>query len=406
MRQIYTIEHLLIGLDDEPEFFRTATAPEWVAAGSTKHSVAYRLDQQADSGAAHGDGLCMVSEKDASAQSSDGLPVFDLGLSTSETLELFDLARTETGTHYRNRILDEGPDGALGWYAPCHAKGLQFGIYLRLSGVLCLARELMAHEKKGKLDPQRATQLAIDIVVLHEWAHFLVERMILQMENAYEVPIWAAQFDAGVPHRGLEEGVANAYMLRRLLSGKWRGSRAPRTAILNFVKQQPEAYRSALGIWRLQRDFAEAGAELACFLRQDVSRFGPVDWRALAGFDHSPDPDWQGVPIILVDDFLHGRHLLSPAFIRAIEHVEETERFQSSLSKLGGSAERLWKGTKRKLAETVSIPGLDFKRWDAGGKDVFSVRVDQNLRAHLRFEARGQRWIAEKIGGHRAMGHG
>jgi hypothetical protein len=171
------------------------------------------------------------------------------------------------------------------------------------------------------------------------------------------------------------------------------------------VKQQPEAYRKALDFWRASEKYAGAAADLAYFLRHEISE-NSVEWSVLAGLDHLPDCDWQGVPIILVDDFAGRRARFAPALIQNIERLEETTQFRRAITKLGGNTGQLWERTRQKLAHSVHVPGLDFKPWRKDRTDVFSVRVDKNLRAHLRLVPNEKRWVAEKIGRHDVMGHG
>jgi len=64
-----------------------------------------------------------------------------------------------------------------------------------------------------------------------------------------------------------------------------------------------------------------------------------------------------------------------------------------------------WERTKKNLLENRLLRGLNFKPWPDGGGHAYSVRVDDNFRAHLRHRGSGV-WEAYDIGPHKIMGHG
>lgn len=64
-----------------------------------------------------------------------------------------------------------------------------------------------------------------------------------------------------------------------------------------------------------------------------------------------------------------------------------------------------WESTKKKLLENRTLRGLNFKQWPKEGPGVYSVRIDDNFRAHLRNQGQGC-WVAYLIGTHKEMGHG
>ena len=64
-----------------------------------------------------------------------------------------------------------------------------------------------------------------------------------------------------------------------------------------------------------------------------------------------------------------------------------------------------WKQTKTKLLENRLLHGLNFKPWPKDGPDRYSVRVDDNFRAHLKHLGAGQ-WLAYVLGPHKKLGHG
>jgi hypothetical protein len=94
-----------------------------------------------------------------------------------------------------------------------------------------------------------------------------------------------------------------------------------------------------------------------------------------------------------------------PKFINSVGAIRETQGFNAELNKLGLAYEYRWRKTKEKLALNTQGRGLDFKPWPKKGKGWFSVRIDGNVRAHLRNDGPNQLWYAEEIGRHDAMGH-
>jgi hypothetical protein len=92
---------------------------------------------------------------------------------------------------------------------------------------------------------------------------------------------------------------------------------------------------------------------------------------------------------------------IPPPVLEVIDGPELAELLSKKYSQLRAK----WEETKRKLLENRMLKGLNFKKWQKGGNDVYSVRVDDNFRAHLRNLGNG-RWLAYLIGTHKEMGHG
>jgi len=68
------------------------------------------------------------------------------------------------------------------------------------------------------------------------------------------------------------------------------------------------------------------------------------------------------------------------------------------------SVQKAWKKTKRNLAVAIP-PGADFKQWDKGS-GVYSLRLNDNYRAHIQRPKVGDTWMALDLGTHKEMGHG
>jgi hypothetical protein len=120
----------------------------------------------------------------------------------------------------------------------------------------------------------------------------------------------------------------------------------------------------------------------------------------------APHVDWRYCPVRLVGESPALVALISSLFIQQVSRVEETDRFQKMLAGLHVADQRSWLKTRAQLAQTTQLKGLDFKPWAPRGADWFSVRVNKRTRAHLRLVSSTQRWFAEEIGSHKAVGHG
>jgi hypothetical protein len=98
--------------------------------------------------------------------------------------------------------------------------------------------------------------------------------------------------------------------------------------------------------------------------------------------------------------------IFPPTFnLPPVSDVVDGEAVEKALAGRLSSLRPNWDRIKKRLSENRHRPGLDFKRWTKGGPDVYSVRVDDNFRTHLK-RVEGGRWLTERIGGHKEMGHG
>lgn len=308
-------------------------------------------------------------------------------------------------------VLLRGVD-ALGWYSSFHVMGVQWGVYVKSSSLLYLAREVFS---RLDLDPVAKIRLAFRAILDHELFHFATDYAVAQTELAQDVAWWAlckkARSEAASPPYPIEEKLANAYMLRRFRSGPralW--VRGGQPAIRRFTQQQPEGYRDAYQVQ--PRDWAgeltKLAREYACLWAADHDSSGlfdgAYDWEAQ--FPIWPAVDWRFCPIHLVDD--SRRYDLPEKWLDAfsrLDRVVESDAFRKQLARLSVQLQGAWQRVKRKL-ETGITSGCDFKRWSPGGPDTWSCRVNDNFRAHLREDKIGGCWEAVAIGGHKALGHG
>lgn len=266
----------------------------------------------------------------------------------------------------------------------------------------------------------RKVHLAYQAILRHELFHFNVDCMIANWEMATGAPVfWNAQERYRPPHGyvPLEEGLANAYMLRgfRYPSRALADSAGAYEALKQFCKRQPAGYRDASryvktrGQYGHVDSFFDACSELSVMYQNESE----PSWRppeALDALIFYPDLiriDWTRCPILVLDE--HGLQAalgISVSYYPVVTDIEETAKFERSLRKLDGSVQKRWQESKDKLALSTSLHSLGFQRWKKDGADCFSVRVGGNYRVHLRRDRSGSKWFAEAIGNHKEMGHG
>ncbi len=337
-------------------------------------------------------------------------PIFEVGADVDER---FPGLGGQEGKKIQQSVQLHGMD-ALGWYVSFHNPGLQWGIYVPISGIVYLIQHAFA----GLSAPiATKSHLAFHAILNHELFHFATDYAIAQAELSHQEPWYVpAQeaFRADKPDYCVtEEQLANAYMLSAFRSMKSdlrvRGKQA---ALRAFVKQQPEGYRDALSVRSLHWD--RLLATLAC-------RYGSCGkksaghsflWNPSLGYDWlrqftiHPRVDWRYCPIHLVAD--SARLGIPPGWLSVfsrLSSIEETVEFRKTLETLTSPIQRAWERTKHKLGIAITA-GVDFKKWDNGGNDLFSVRVNDNFRAHLRRRKESDDWLAVAIGNHKEMGHG
>lgn len=337
-------------------------------------------------------------------------PVLEIGAEVDERFP--GLGGTE-GRKIAKSVEIHGID-ALGWYMPFHAPGAQWGIYIPITGLVYLIDSAF-----GRLQVPLATkmQLAFHAIYNHELFHFATEYAIAQAELVHHRPWFIpakAAFSKEEPSYCVEEEqMANAYMLAAFRSLKpalkVKGKQA---ALQAFVKNQPVGYRDALDVRRthwsgLLDKLAHRYGEHA----KRASRHRLL-WKPTMGFDWAqafpiqPKIDWRHCPIHVVND---GSRLGLPSdwlqfFARLVE-IKETSGFQKKLQLMDGSIQRAWERMKQKLGVAITS-GADFKPWPKDGDDCYSVRINNNFRAHLKRQRDTCDWLAYEIGSHKAMGHG
>jgi hypothetical protein len=337
-------------------------------------------------------------------------PVFEIG---AEVDERFPGLGGESGRKIQQSVELHGME-ALGWYVPFHHPGLQWGIYIPISGMAYLVREAF-----GWLGVSFETKLhlAFHAILNHELFHFATEYAIAQAELTHVEP-WYVPAKRGMHATSPgycveEERLANAYMLSAFRSMKPALRVAGKQAALRtFVSKQPEGYREALDVRPSHWDglLEELSQRYGALTKRSADH--PFLWFPRLGYDWPrlfpirPRIDWRYCPIHLVDDSV--RLGIPPAWLSCfyrLSAIEETEEFTKKLKKLAPPIQRAWMRSKERLSVAITS-GADFKKWDKGGKDLFSVRINDNFRAHLRRREETDDWLAVEIGSHKEMGHG
>jgi hypothetical protein len=258
-------------------------------------------------------------------------------------------------------------------------------------------------------------RLAFHAIFNHELFHFATDYAIAQAELMHREP-WCVParkaFRAGTPrYCVVEEKLANAHMLFAFRSAKSalrvKGKQAE---LRKFVLQQPEGYRDAAGVRpqhidALLADLARCYGQHAARSKDHPLVWGPQGFDWAQQFPIRPRIDWRYCPIHLVND--GNRYGIPQDWINCfacMADIEESVSFQGMLQKLAAHLQGAWARMKERLR--TGIPrGADFKKWEKGGVDCYSVRITRGFRAHLVWRRERNNWLAVAIGSHSAMGH-
>ncbi|MBJ7574543.1 hypothetical protein [Luteimonas sp. MC1828] len=335
-------------------------------------------------------------------------PVFEWGADSEEAIRKLGDAADE---RIRKSVeVDSGSD-ALGHYISFHVRGAQWGATVKASGVAWLATRFFNTLPTDDLTRWR---LAFHAILQHELFHFATDVAVSQAELGQQQAWWRPTLEArrtrGEPYSHREERLANVWMLRAFRTAlpgyQVRGKQA---ALKAFVRRQPAGYRDALTFeahrWDSElRDLVFEYAQNAGRQYDNPLLWGEYDWACQ--FPVRPRIDWRNCPIHFKDD--SARFGIPPGWLTFLSHlhaIDESDKFLKQLAKLGRLHQERWLVAKQRAMDTLTA-GHDFKPWPKGGHDVWSLRVDPALRAHLQRDRANDRWIAIEIGNHGAMGHG
>lgn len=350
---------------------------------------------------------------DDSLESDEGFgaeldEIFEIGAEIDED-RLQEAFGGGLGESVRKSIEMRGVD-ALGWYVTFHARGVQWGIYIKSSSVLALCEMMF---KYMRADIETRLRIAFRAIHQHEIFHFATDYMSAQWELITGRPCHRparALRDKKAGYIFLEEALANANMIRSSQRGRSALRVRGRAAGLrDFTTFQPEGYRDAQSY--VSPDAFMAGCEkLARNYVRCIPDYGRSDIRSLdlmSLYPQWPRLDWRYCPVHVVDDTAH---LQLPPFkidlFRTVEGIEETRDFVASLSRAPSRVQQAWAKVKQQLAISTAIRGLDFKVWERRGSAVvYSVRLSRNHRAHIERRLGTGGWMAVGLGSHTEMGH-
>jgi hypothetical protein len=310
---------------------------------------------------------------------------------------------------------------AAAWYVSFHGRSDRWGIYIPLSS-LPILDELYFSE----LDLPRPDRWRIvwDILVAHEAAHFAVDAACAWFELLNHAPLrrpvrdrmqesdrWSDTFLPRSSYFEAEEALANGYVLRSLSQSTVPGIRE---ALLRFMRAQPPGYRDGEAA-STESGFAAAATEV---LRGYLSVWSTL-WKLDPGhpaLDLSrllplASDDLAQCPIWVLNDLDNvGLPASAVRMFSRVAPIVETPEFRKMLKRK--RLDDAWERTKTRLS--ISVPnGSDFKKWPKEGGGMWSVRVTDGVRAHLRQPSvelsegdHLEQWLACKIGSHKDMGHG
>ncbi|MBC8194257.1 MAG: hypothetical protein H8E69_00655 [Actinobacteria bacterium] len=147
------------------------------------------------------------------------------------------------------------PDCAA-WYLPIHFYGSDCGIYIHEYSVLRRAANIRAHLKPDRQQHPEAirasVRAALTILYLHEVFHHKVESFAIRLEIADRRPRYVPYHDrVYAPLKGsngqLEEGLACAETIRRLIEGRYRKGLSPDVAEATISVLVDEISRHSAG---------------------------------------------------------------------------------------------------------------------------------------------------------------
>jgi len=334
--------------------------------------------------------------------------IFEIGAEIDED-RLQDALGGGLGESVRKSIEMRGVD-ALGWYVTFHARGVQWGIYIKSSSVLTLATTTF---ERLAADMETRLRIAFRAIHQHEIFHFATDYMSAQWELIAARPCHQPARglrDKIVGYNLLEEALANANMIRSSQRGRSALRVRDRAARLReFTSFQPAGYRDAQEY--VSRSAFIAGCEklarnyLSCI--PDYGRGGIPSLDLMGLYPQWPQLDWRYCPVHVVDDT---PHLRLPPFkidlFRTVEGIEESNKFRARFAREPARVQQSWEKAKQQLAISTAIRGLDFKVWERRDDAVvYSVRLGRNKRAHLERRLTTGGWVAIGLGSHTEMGH-
>ncbi|MBN8504331.1 MAG: hypothetical protein J0L58_07630 [Burkholderiales bacterium] len=270
----------------------------------------------------------------------------------------------------------------------------QWGIFYLKQGLIYV-ESLIARFYPGYGRPRK---LALNFLREHERFHFRADLQTLMFEATLGRHLWS-------PTRRLLRGQCSDFVEEALANRQvWDWSKKAGVRIEEFASEfmllQPGAYA------RFEEPRLSLAAEWAGVV---------VDQKPLRAVQRPDLAHWiEATPVSLSKPSLCPEFVIYPSKLHTwlpralvlppVEKVEDGSAVSKALAgRLSHLSER-WAATKAKLIENRLLHGLNLKPWRKHGRDHYSVRVNENFRAHLQHLG-GGRWIAYDLGPHTQLGH-
>ena len=242
-------------------------------------------------------------------------------------------------------------------------------------------------------------KFAHDFLREHEHFHFRSDVQTLMFEATLGKHLYVPLRRAlrGRSSHFVEEALAN----RQVLDWSKKGVVGLSDFAFDFMKLQPNAYAR----------FDEPRLQLAAEWAANVVNGNPPGCPGRHDLSH-----WvEATPPGLMRRSLCPEYVVYPTRLSSwcppalvlppVSRIDDGADVVKVLSSRFIHLRAQWDKTKEKLLENRLLRGLNFKPWPKDGRDVYSVRVDDNFRAHLKHQGNGS-WNAYVLGPHKALGHG
>lgn len=271
----------------------------------------------------------------------------------------------------------------------------RWGIFYLRQGLSYIESQI-TREYPGRRNPRK---LALDFLREHERFHYRADLQTLLFEATLGRSLYMPLRRAlrGRRSHFVEEALAN----RQVWDWSKKASVGIEEFAFEFMKLQPNAY-ARFDEPRLQLAAEWAGTVVnqrppGVTLRPDLAHW--VEASPVTLLRHSLCPEYVIYPASL-------SRWLDPALVLPpVKNVKDSEEVTKALEGRFAHIRAQWVATKNKLQQNRLLRGLNFKPWPKDGRDRYSVRVDDNFRAHLRHLGKGH-WLAYAIGPHSKLGHG
>jgi hypothetical protein len=305
---------------------------------------------------------------------------------------------------------DEAKRGqdALAWYVSFHNIDPDWGIYIPISSLHYLAERTL---KSLRVAHVRKLEIAFEALLHHESMHFAIDRNVAAWEVISGAPLHGHVPDRLKTHGYIqvEEAVANAHKLREM--GKAR-SASCMSALDDWVAASPKGYCDA-------SDYVDSG-DFQLGLEECIKTYTSEWWvitkpnfavglpwiRWASQFPIEGPIDLTWCPVFVIDDQAGlGLWPTSVKYLQAIPTIIESRKFQKMFQRLPKQVQETWIRKREGLQKTIpAYP--EFEKMKGSLSGIFSIRVGDNHRVHLKPSRTPEVWEAVAIGPHRAMGHG